>query len=88
MKDAPLTLDQQIAAGLLKFVYRLVRCYDDNSDDVVVLETESKTLADIGLAQHTKMTTTNDRYWYEVHEQMLLAPGGRGARRLAEQAKS
>ena len=74
MKDAPLTLDQQIAAGLLKFVYRLGRCYDDNSDDVVVLETNSKTLADIGMTQHNKMTTTNDRYWYEVHETMLFTP--------------
>ena len=73
MKDAPLTLDQQIAAGLLKFVYRLVRC-SFYTDDVVVLETNSKTLADIGLAQHTKMTTTNDRYWYEVHEMMLFTP--------------
>ena len=73
MKDAPLTLDQQIAAGLLKFVYRLVRC-SFYTDDVVVLETNSKTLADIGMTQHNKMTTANDRYWYEVHETMLFTP--------------
>jgi hypothetical protein len=74
MNDTPLTLDQQIADGLLKLVYRLVRCYADNSPDEMVLETNSKTLAELGLTQHTKMTSTNDRYWYEVHETMLFTP--------------
>ena len=74
MNDTPLTLDQQIADGLLKLVYRLVRCYVDNSPDEMILETNSKTLADLSLTQHTKMTSTNDRYWYEVHETMLFPP--------------
>lgn len=74
MTDTPLTLDQQIAAGLVKLVYRLVRCYTDNSPDVMVLETNSKTLVDLGLIQYTKMTSTNDRIWYEVHETMLFTP--------------
>ena len=74
MNDTPLTLDQQIADGLLKLVYRLVRCYVDNSPDEMILETNSKTLADLSLTQHTKMTSTNDRYWYEVHESMRFTP--------------
>lgn len=75
MNDTPLTLDQQIADGLLKLVYRLVRCYADSSPDEMVLETNSKTLADLSLTQHTKMTSTpNDRYWYEVHESMRFTP--------------
>lgn len=74
MKDAPLTLDQMIAAGLLKLVYRLVRCFDDNSDQQMVFETDSKTLAHLGLDQHSKMTTANDSYWYEIHETMVFTP--------------
>jgi len=74
MNDTPLTLDQQIADGLLKLVYRLVRCYADNSADEMVLETNSKTLAHLGLIQHHKMTSANGRYWYEVHETMQFTP--------------
>lgn len=77
MNDSSLTLDQQIAAGRLKLVYRLIRCCADNSPDVMVFETHSKTLAWLGwfgLTQYTKMTSTNDQYWYEVHETMLFTP--------------
>jgi hypothetical protein len=70
MNDSSLTLDQMITDGLVKLVYRLVRCYTDNSPNETIFETHSKRLADLSLFECSKLTSTNDDYWYEVHETM------------------